>query len=140
MIKFFRHIRKDLMGKNKTGKYFKYAIGEILLVVIGILIALQINNWNEANKETENEKVYINNIIRDLNNQAKSIESHLQREEEFFEVSKDILENYYESNFLTLDSVFFNQGTKLTVRVTFSINDPTFTDLVSSSIENFGCC
>ena len=50
MIKFFRHIRKDLMEKNKTGKYFKYAIGEIILVVLGILIALQINNWNENRK------------------------------------------------------------------------------------------
>ena len=46
MIKFFRKIRYDLMEKNKTGKYFKYAIGEIVLVVIGILIALSINNWN----------------------------------------------------------------------------------------------
>jgi hypothetical protein len=45
------------MEKNKTGKYLKYAIGEIVLVVIGILIALQINNWNEGNKQqlrTEN--------------------------------------------------------------------------------------
>ena len=50
MIKFFRRIRFDLMEKNKTGKYFKYAIGEIVLVVIGILIALQINNWNEQRK------------------------------------------------------------------------------------------
>jgi hypothetical protein len=50
MIKFFRHIRKDHMEKNKTTKYFKYAIGEIILVVIGILIALQINNWNENRK------------------------------------------------------------------------------------------
>ena len=47
MIKFFRHIRKSYLMGNKTGKYFKYAIGEIILVVIGILIALQINNWNE---------------------------------------------------------------------------------------------
>ncbi len=50
MIKFFRHIRYNLMEQNKTGKYLKYAIGEIILVVIGILIALQINNWNEARK------------------------------------------------------------------------------------------
>ena len=50
MIKFFRRIRYDLMEKNKTSKYLKYAIGEILLVVIGILIALQINNWNENRK------------------------------------------------------------------------------------------
>lgn len=46
MIKFFKKIRYDFMNQNKTGKYFKYAIGEIVLVVIGILIALGINNWN----------------------------------------------------------------------------------------------
>ncbi len=50
MIKIFRHIRKDLMEKNKNGMYLKYAIGEIVLVVVGILIALQINNWNEKRK------------------------------------------------------------------------------------------
>ncbi|QBA64959.1 hypothetical protein [Muriicola soli] len=47
MLKFFRQIRLELMEKNKTGKYLKYAIGEIVLVVIGILLALQINNWNQ---------------------------------------------------------------------------------------------
>ena len=50
MIKFFRRIRFDLMEKNKTGKYLKYAVGEIILVMIGIILALQINNWNEAQK------------------------------------------------------------------------------------------
>jgi len=50
MIKFFRKIRQNLLMENKTGKYFKYAIGEIILVVIGILIALSINNWNENRK------------------------------------------------------------------------------------------
>jgi len=55
MIKFFRKIRYDLMEKNKTGKYFKYAIGEIVLVVIGILIALSINNWNERHQEKREE-------------------------------------------------------------------------------------
>lgn len=51
MIKFFRKIRYNLMETGKTGKYLKYAIGEIILVVIGILIALSINNWNEQKKE-----------------------------------------------------------------------------------------
>lgn len=48
MIKFFRKIRQNLITEGKTGKYLKYAVGEVVLVVIGILIALQINNWNEA--------------------------------------------------------------------------------------------
>jgi len=51
MIKFFRHIRHNLMETGKTSKYLKYAIGEIVLVVIGILIALSINNWNESRKD-----------------------------------------------------------------------------------------
>ena len=50
MIKFFRKIRQNLIMENKTSKYLKYAIGEIVLVVFGILIALQINNWNEQRK------------------------------------------------------------------------------------------
>jgi len=53
MIKFFRKIRYDLINQNRTTKYFKYAIGEIILVVIGILIALQINNWNEEKKANQ---------------------------------------------------------------------------------------
>ena len=56
MIKFFRKIRYDLMETGKTGKYLKYAIGEIVLVVIGILIALQINNWNGQRKLELKEK------------------------------------------------------------------------------------
>jgi len=50
MIKFFRKIRQNVLSEGNTGKYLKYAIGEIVLVVIGILIALQINNWNEERK------------------------------------------------------------------------------------------
>ncbi|MBT8323911.1 MAG: hypothetical protein KJO96_01335, partial [Winogradskyella sp.] len=56
MIKFFRHIRYKLMEQNKTGRYFKYAIGEIILVVIGILIALQINNWNQHRLNLKKER------------------------------------------------------------------------------------
>jgi hypothetical protein len=66
MIKFFRKIRYDLMEKNKTGKYFKYAIGEIVLVVIGILIALSINNWNENRKERLIEIAILTDIRKDL--------------------------------------------------------------------------
>ena len=58
MIKFFRNIRKKLIVENqsviKKTNYIKYAIGEIILVVIGILIALSVNNWNiEKNRKQE---------------------------------------------------------------------------------------
>jgi hypothetical protein len=66
MIKFFRKIRQNLLMENKTGKYFKYAIGEIVLVVIGILIALQINNWNENRKEKTFENQVYKQIYNDL--------------------------------------------------------------------------
>jgi len=66
MIKFFRHIRQKLIMENKTGKYLKYAIGEIVLVVIGILIALQINNWNEVQNEKKVEFGYMKNLLEDL--------------------------------------------------------------------------
>ena len=66
MIKFFRTIRKSLLMENNTSKYFKYAVGEIILVVIGILIALQINNWNENKKVKEKERQVLTEIISDL--------------------------------------------------------------------------
>ncbi|NNC62889.1 MAG: hypothetical protein HKO11_11175, partial [Eudoraea sp.] len=50
MFRFFRQIRQQLLGDGKNTKYLKYALGEIILVVIGILLALQINNWNEDRK------------------------------------------------------------------------------------------
>jgi len=66
MIKFFRKIRFDLMEKNKTGKYLKYAIGEIVLVVIGILIAISINNWNENRINDNIEKTYYQRFLDDV--------------------------------------------------------------------------
>ena len=66
MIKFFRKIRQNLLMENKTGKYFKYAIGEIVLVVIGILIALQINNWNESRKKEHVEKQVLKSLFQEI--------------------------------------------------------------------------
>ena len=66
MNKFFRKIRYDLMSENKTAKYFKYAIGEIILVVIGILIALSINNWNEQRKNAIKEESALTQLKKDL--------------------------------------------------------------------------
>lgn len=105
MIKFFRHIRKQLVGEGKTGKYFKYAIGEIVLVVFGILIALQVNNWNEKRKTDSRfrktiEQVYnaldgdYNNFSRNqfnLSNQMKLIDSLINHP---LKVNKQLLPFY----------------------------------------------
>ena len=72
MIKFFRKIRQNLIIENKTGKYFKYAIGEIFLVVIGILIALQINNWNEKVKKEEKIQILLNDVLNELHQNITS--------------------------------------------------------------------
>ena len=70
MINFFRKTRKQIADDNKPLKYMRYAIGEIVLVVIGILIALSINNWNqnqnEQNKIKEYAKLYIQDLEADI--------------------------------------------------------------------------
>lgn len=66
MIGFFRGIRKKLVDNNQFLKYSRYAVGEIILVVIGILIALQINNWNEQRKEDILEKEYYCRLLEDV--------------------------------------------------------------------------
>jgi chlorite dismutase len=68
MIKFFGKIRQNLLSEGKTGKYLKYAIGEIILVVVGILIALSISNWNESRKEKTLEKKVMDELKKSLEN------------------------------------------------------------------------
>ncbi len=74
MINFFRKIRKQLADDNKPLKYARYAIGEIVLVVIGILIALQINNWNTNKQETKELHSYLTNIKSNLQSDLIRIE------------------------------------------------------------------
>lgn len=66
MLRFFRSIRQKLLANHKIGQYLKYAAGEIILVVLGILIALQINNWNENRKEKAAIKTHLLNLVEDL--------------------------------------------------------------------------
>tara|TARA_R110000765_G_scaffold69293_5_gene134345 strand:+ start:10846 stop:11628 length:783 start_codon:yes stop_codon:yes gene_type:complete len=78
MIKFFRKIRQSLLSENKFSKYFLYAIGEIVLVVIGILIALQINNWNENKKASNSEKAILIGLKSEFQNNLVTIDSTIQ--------------------------------------------------------------
>ena len=73
MIKFFSKIRQNMITQNKVSNYLLYAIGEIVLMVIGILIALQINNWNEQRKERLQEKKYLERFEVELNTDLENI-------------------------------------------------------------------
>lgn len=78
MMKFFRKIRQKTLSENKLSKYLIYAIGEIVLVVIGILIALQINNWNEEQKNGDLEITYLKGIQSNLANDIEELNRHFK--------------------------------------------------------------
>tara|TARA_R110000787_G_scaffold70646_15_gene157130 strand:+ start:20506 stop:21228 length:723 start_codon:yes stop_codon:yes gene_type:complete len=103
MIKFFRHIRKSLLGEGKTKRYFLYGIGEIALVVIGILIALQINNWNEKRKLKSIEIILLTDISEDLKESYKEINEVMKFND------SSITKNKIISNALISDLPYFNQ-------------------------------
>lgn len=104
MIKFFRHIRKSLLMESKTSKYFKYALGEILLVVIGILIALSINNWNETKKERKLETKVLNELLTSLENNYNSMVSD-STYRALWNTSSDIIIKFIESDLPYVDSL-----------------------------------
>ena len=132
MIKFFRHIRKDLMEKNKPGKYFKYAIGEIVLVVIGILVALQINNWNENQKKQQFEITILKNIQEDILADKIDCELNLQYLKETFK-NEDLLLNFLLSNSLQIpDSISYVNALGIDLLAIFQ--DASFNNLQNNDI------
>jgi len=82
MLKFFRQIRHKMLSENRTSKYLLYAAGEILLVVIGILIALQINNWSESQKKDTQIKKTVLEIKANLKRDSSSITFALEQKKE----------------------------------------------------------
>jgi hypothetical protein len=87
MIKFFRRIRQEMIKENRVSKYMLYAIGEIVLVVIGILIALQINNWNEQQKNKKLEQDYYCRLFEDVVQDKEQMSTLLALAEERLEAS-----------------------------------------------------
>lgn len=136
MIKFFQKIRQNLLKENKTGKYFKYAIGEIVLVMVGILLALQVNNWNELRKQRQKEIVNLSEL-------KKGLESDLITELipgiDFY-VRKDkavnkLKEFYNDTQIIPNDSLLSYFRISLTGEWNFIFNVATFENLKSTGID-----
>lgn len=95
MLKLFRTIRQKLIVEGKNANYLKYAIGEVILVVIGILIALQINNWNEKRKEKLQLKIALQSVYNDLVTDSLLINDELPNVYDKFTLNSKLLKKSY---------------------------------------------
>ena len=141
MIKFFKKIRQNLIMENKTSKYLKYAIGEIILVVIGIMIALQINNWNQDLLTQNRIESRLVNLISDVENEVEEMddikESNLLR----IIIIHGILKKNGKLNSIgwpdsipgqvAIDTIR-NPNRILSILQTFDGNRPTYNELINS--------
>jgi hypothetical protein len=127
MINFFRKIRENLLAEGKTSKYLKYAAGEIFLVVIGILIALQINNWNEQRNENALEQTILKRLKKEFESNKEQLINKVEIRTIVIESCYRILEYYDEPDNVTPDSIFIHLST-----IVPSTFDPIQNDLVRS--------
>jgi len=139
MIKFFRKIRQKLLAENppagagragKFSKYLIYAIGEIVLVVMGILIALQINNWNNSKTESKILNSYAQKISLNLRQDLDQIEDLTKRRNNVLSHCR-IVNNYYQiGKILSKDSLLHATG--ILFEKKFNVNKSGFNSLVNS--------
>ncbi len=128
----FKNIRRKLAAQNRAMAYMRYAIGEILLVVIGILIALQINNWNEQRKENAKIQTYLKSMLVDLNNDINRFDLIINASNKQIRANSSVFRN---KNYQTLpiDSIvltissYFND---------YKIYDQTFQKIKNSGLAD----
>lgn len=135
MLRFFRTIRKKLMEQNKTRTYILYAIGEIFLVVIGILIALQVNNWNENKKARAYELTLLKELQLDIQKDLAFFGDHLLNNRN---ATKREVHHYFEQMIkgeAVDESKFDDHLVWLQYHNTFHVNDGAYESLKSSGID-----
>jgi len=128
MIKFFRHIRRSLINQNQMGKYFKYAIGEILLVVIGILIALQINNWNNYQKDLEKEQKILRQLKEEYTKNLAQLQQKITMRNDMITAASKVLNYIDQPTTVTKDSLLHY--------LNYIETDPTFDPIKNDLIES----
>lgn len=144
MIKFFRRIRQKLLEENRFSKYLLYAIGEIVLVVIGILIALQINNWNEQRKQSNLEVSYYENLYGDIREDSLEIDFKLKNAHSNIKKLNNVLRfiaNDYDIGTTHIDPVEWPRGHfhKDTLALVYSVSQAgfvQFVDILENTIED----
>ena len=128
MIKFFRKIRQNMIKEKKVSQYLLYAIGEILLVVIGILIALSINNKNEERKDRVEETIILKQLQSEFNNNLKQLDQKISVREDMMKSSKKLFKLIDNPNLRNKDSIDY----LLARTIPYATFDPIINDLASS--------
>lgn len=128
MISFFRKIRKRLLSDGKAGRYLKYAFGEIILVVIGILIALSINNWNENRKERVQEALILQQLLSDFKSNLEQLDQKISFRNDFMKASLELLKLIDEPQLRNKDSIDMFIGRTMP----YATYDPIIVDLAGS--------
>ncbi|MHA7843527.1 MAG: DUF6090 family protein [Winogradskyella sp.] len=126
MIKFFRKIRQQLLSENKFSKYLIYAFGEIVLVVIGILIALSINNWNEKRKDKAREQLILKQLHREYKSNLAQLDEKILMRNEALVASNLLLNQIDNPQSINIDDFYKS--------IWIIIRDPTFDPIVNDII------
>ncbi len=95
MIRYFKKIKRRLLAENKISRYLAYAIGEIVLIVIGILIALYINNWNIHRQNKEKEQFYLSGLLDEFQSNKVKLQNLIEVNRSTLEESRQIAEISY---------------------------------------------
>lgn len=101
MITFFRKVRQKLLSDNKFSKYLIYAVGEIMLVVIGILIALQINNWNTNRKNSQFEQSILVDIELEISSNIERLKETIDKHEESLNATQEFIKIFEDNDKLS---------------------------------------
>ena len=141
MIKFFRKIRQKLLSENKFSKYLIYAIGEIFLVVIGILIALQVNNWNENKKTEKLGKELFKELYDEYSETGEILKQAKEGNDLYISFLENTLHNWNRLDLETLESFERTEFQKNNLSILFVLtsysqfNDPK-NDIFKKSIAD----
>ena len=131
MIKFFRKIRQRLLSQGKAGKYFKYAIGEIILVVIGIFLAIQLNDLNEKRKDNEKELSFLSKLKDDIGLDILNLSQSDSLFASFESESERALQIFYQAK--TVKDIILSDSLFKTAWTSLKINRKTYDEILNTS-------